>query len=88
MSHIPYYNQPESEGKKMNKNGYEIRAQLVELAKDYIEKQHASNVEYLTKAYQLGQIQQSAYLEAIKPYTLETIIAQANKMYDFVASKK
>lgn len=88
MSHIPYFNQPETEGKRMNKNGYEIRTQIVELAKDYLEKQHAANMEYAAKLVELGQMQQEAYLEIIKPYSFESIIEHANKMYDFVTNRK
>jgi hypothetical protein len=88
MSHIPYFNQPETESKRMNKNGYEIRAQLVELAKDYLEKQHAANLEYTAKLVELGQLQHESYLEAMKPYSLETVIQNASKMYEFVSSKK
>jgi hypothetical protein len=88
MSHIPYFNQPETESKRMNKNGYEIRAQLVELAKDYLEKHHADNLEYTAKLVELGQLQKEAYLAAMKPYSLEAVIEHANKMYEFVTSKK
>ena len=86
MSHVPYYNQTDTVSKKMNKNGYEIRAELVAIAKDYIEKQHAANVEYMTKLIALGQVDQSEYLKALKPYTIEAIIEQANKLYGFVAT--
>lgn len=88
MSHIPYYNQPDTESRKMNKNGYEIRADLVAVAKDYIEKQHALNVEYAAKMLELGNINRQAYLDMLKPYTFDSILEHANKMYDFVTSKK
>ena len=72
----------------MNKNGYEIRAQLVEIAKDYVEKQHSANMAYTAKLVELGQVQQEAYLEAIKPYSFEAVLEHANKMYEFVTNKK
>lgn len=88
MSHIPYYNQPETESKRMNKNGYEIRADLVAVAKDYIEKQHALNVEYANKMLEVGSITRETYFSMLKPYTFESIIEHANKMYEFVTAKK
>jgi hypothetical protein len=88
MSHIPYFNQSETESKRMSKNGYEIRAQLVELSKEYLEKQHEANVQYASKMFELGKLQQKEYLDMLKPYTLDSIIEHANKMYDFVTSKK
>jgi RecA/RadA recombinase len=88
MSHIPYYNQPDTESKRMNKNGYEIRAELVAVAKDYIEKQHATNVEYANKMLEVSALTTQEYLNMLKPYTFESILEHANKMYEFVASKK
>jgi hypothetical protein len=88
MSHIPYYNQPETESKRMNKNGYEIRAELVAVAKDYIEKQQAINKEYANKMLEIGTITQEEYMKMLKPYTFESIIEHANKMYEFVTAKK
>jgi hypothetical protein len=88
MSHIPYYNQPDTESKKMNKNGYEIRADLVAVAKDYIEKQHAINAKYGAEMLELGKITSEAYTEMLKPYTFDNILEHATKMYEFVTSKK
>ena len=88
MSHIPYYNQPDTESKRMNKNGYEIRAEVVAIAKDYLEKQHKANLEYVAKMTELGQKTSEAYVEALKPYTFEQILEHANKIYEFVTAKR
>lgn len=87
MSHIPYYGQPENKPTQPPKNGYEIRAQLIELAKDYVEKQSKANIEYAEKMQALGKIQLEEYMNAFKPYTMADIMARAQDMYSFVASK-
>lgn len=90
MSHIPYYGQPESKGKSMttnNKNGYEIRAHILELAKDYVEKQARLNIEYAEKMQALGKMRLEEYVNAFKPYTMEEVMAKATEMYSFVAKK-
>lgn len=85
MSHIPYYNQ---EDKPVNKNGFEIRADLVALAKDYMEKQSKLNIEYYNELLKIGKISTEDYLALIKPYTLEDILAKAKEIYGFVSAKK
>lgn len=87
MSHIPYYGQPESKTMQQPKNGYEIRAQLIEVAKDYVEKQSKANIEYAEKMQALGKIQLEEYMNAFKPYTMVDIMAKAQEMYTFVTSK-
>jgi hypothetical protein len=88
MSHIPYYGQQEPENKRTGKNGYELRAQLVELAKTYVENRHKNTVEYFDKLAKFGMVSTEEYLKAIKPYDITTVMEQAHKMYDFVLAKK
>lgn len=90
MSHIPYYGQQENKGKPSmtsNKNGYEIRAHILELAKDYIEKQARINLEYAEKMQAIGNLTMEEYTKAMKPYTMEDIIDKATEMYSFVSRK-
>jgi hypothetical protein len=86
MSHIPYYGQQEDT--HMNKNGFEIRTDMLTLAKDYIEKQAAINKEYYTKMYEIGKVTTDQYLEAIKPYSFDQVLDKAKELYSFVSSKK
>jgi hypothetical protein len=87
MSHIPYYGQAEGKPMQQTKNGYEIRAQLIEVAKDYVEKQSKANIDYVEKMQALGKIQLEEYMNAFKPYTMVDIMAKAQEMYSFVSSK-
>ena len=90
MSHIPYYGQQENKGKPPmtgTKNGYEIRAQVLEYAKQYVEEQKKLNIAYAEKMHALGKMQLDAYLEAIKPYSMQEILDKATEMYSFVSRK-
>ena len=87
MSHIPYYGQTEGKPMQPTKNGYEIRAQIIELAKDYVEKQAKANIEYVEKLQTLGKTSIQEYTDAFKPYTLQDIMAKAQEMYSFVSAK-
>ena len=90
MSHIPYYGQQENKGKQYmtgTKNGYEIRAQVLEYAKQYVEEQKKLNIAYAEKMHALGKMQLDAYLEAVKPYSMQEILDKATEMYSFVSRK-
>ena len=90
MSHIPYYGQSEHKGTQMNttnKNGYEIRAYVMELAKDYVEKQTKANLEYVEKMHSLGKATLDEYLKAMQPYTMKDIMDKTKEMYSFVSFK-
>ena len=88
MSHIPYYGQQESKTPMTsNKNGYEIRAQVLEYAQNYVEEQKKLNIAYAEKMHKLGKMHLDAYLEAIKPYSMQEILEKATEMYSFVSRK-
>lgn len=83
MSHLPYYNPNEKPGK----NGYEIRANVLQLAKEYLENLHQVNLTYAKNMMELGQLQQEEYLKMIKPYTFDEYMKKAQEMYSFVEKK-
>lgn len=84
MSHIPYYNQPE--GTKKMKNGFELRTELMAMAKDYVEKQYAANVEYVKKTSELLSAEELVAL--MKPYSFDDVLSYARQMYSFVNTKE
>lgn len=83
MSHIPYYGQAE----KTHKTGYEIRAQMLELAKSYLENMQKANLQYAEKMMELGQIQAEEYTNLLKPYSFEDMMKKAQEFYGFVERK-
>ena len=73
-------------------NPFEIRAQLLEISKSYLDKQFEINTEFARKAFdemvKNGITVQEKYQEFMpKMYNLEDVVEQAKKLYGFVNSK-
>jgi hypothetical protein len=70
-----------------NKNPFEIRADILEMAKDYMDKQTALNLQYWEKMLTLGQATMEDVKAAYTPYTMEDLTKKAQEMYSFVSNK-
>ena len=73
----------------MTKNGFEIRADVLELAKDYMDKQTALNVEMweqLTKTNPIidAKEMQESFEKVYKMYSTDELMAKAQEFYAFV----
>jgi hypothetical protein len=73
-------------------NPFEIRAQLLEMSKDYLDKQFEINTEFARKSFdemvKNGMAVQEKYQDFMpKMYNLEDVVEQAKKLYGFVNSK-
>jgi len=73
-------------------NPFEIRAQLLEMSKQYLDKQFEINTEFARQAFDTavknGQAMQDKYQEYMpKMYTMDQVVEQAKKLYGFVNSK-
>lgn len=66
------------------KNPFEIRAEVLEMAKSYMDRQMELNLEYASKMNEIGQIQLEEYKNAFKPYTVEELMEKAKEFYSFV----
>lgn len=71
-----------------NKNPFEIRAEMLYLAKDYMDKQIKMNTEYAEELHKLGKIQTEEYLKQFQPYTFDELMEKAQEMYSFVSNKE
>lgn len=69
------------------KNPFQIRAEVLELAKDYMDTQYQLNLEYSQKSRELGSMKKDEYLAALKPYTFDDMMEKAKEMYDFISKK-
>jgi hypothetical protein len=70
-----------------NKTGFEIRADVLEMAKSYMDKQVELNIEYSTRLAEIGHIQMEELKEAFKPYSVEDLMEKAKEFYSFVEKK-
>ena len=68
------------------KNGFELRTELMAMAKDYVEKQYSANLEFVNKAAELLTSEEVKKLT--KPYSFDDVLRYAREMYSFVNTKE
>ena len=71
----------------MAKNPFEIRADIMAMAKDYLDKQTALNVQYWEKMFSLSGNNIKEMETAYTAYSMEELLAKAQEMYSFVSKK-
>mgnify|MGYP000412765097 CR=1 FL=1 len=70
-----------------NKNPFEIRADMLALAKDYMDQQYQVNIQLAEKLVEQGQETLAELQETYKMYSTEELMAKAKEMYSFVSTK-
>ena len=71
-----------------NKNPFEIRSEILQLAKEYMDKQREMHQEYTEKMIEAGHAQMNEVINAYKPYTFDELMEKTKEFYSFVSSKK
>jgi len=69
------------------KNPFEIRAEMLQMAKDYMDQQYKMNIQLATDMYDQGQKNMIELQDAYKMYSVEDMMAKAKEMYSFVSKK-
>jgi len=72
----------------MAKNPFEIRAEMITLAKEYLDQVTALNIEAATKMMEQGKLQVEEYQKAVQMYSMDDLMAKAKEMYTFVSTKE
>ena len=67
-----------------SKNPFELRTEVLTMAKDYMDKQYEMNLEMSKKMIEAGQ---KAVEEFPTMYTIEELTKKAQEMYLFVSKK-
>lgn len=70
-----------------NKNPFEIRSDMLQLAKEYMDQQTKMNVDFATKMFEAGEKSAEELKTAMTPYTMDELMEKAKEMYSFVSSK-
>jgi len=70
-----------------NKNPFEIRADILSIAIDYMDKQHAVNMELTKQMVEAGQKTVEELQKASQFYSTEDLMKKAQEMYSFVSKK-
>jgi hypothetical protein len=72
----------------MAKNPFEIRTEMIALAKEYLDQVTALNIEAANKMMEAGKIQAEEYHKAVQMYTMDDLMTKAQEMYKFVSTKE
>jgi len=72
----------------MAKNPFEIRTEMIALAKEYLDQVTALNIEAANKMIEAGKIQAEEYQKAVQMYTMDDLMTKAQEMYKFVSTKE
>lgn len=70
-----------------NKNPFEIRAEMISLAKEYMDQVTALNIDTATKMMEAGKIQADEFAKMTQMYSMEQLMEKAQEMYAFVSKK-
>ena len=70
-----------------NKNPFEIRAEMLQMAKDYMDQQWRMNIQLVNDLYETGLKTADEVAEAYKIYSTEELMQKAKEMYSFVSKK-
>lgn len=70
-----------------NKNPFEIRAEMLQLAKDYMDQQYQINKEMAEKMFEAGTKTVHELQDAYKMYSMDELMSKAKEMYAFVSTK-
>lgn len=71
----------------MNKNPFEIRAEMLQLAKDYMDKQQEMNIQLMNDLFEQNKVQMEEVKAAYKMYSMDELMDKAKEMYGFVSKK-
>lgn len=72
----------------MAKNPYEIRAEMLQIAKDYMDQQYNMNVQFAERMMEQSKLSAEDLKEMYKMYTIEDLMTKAQEMYKFVSTKE
>jgi hypothetical protein len=75
-----------------NKNPFELRTDILAMAKDYMDQQYQLNVQFAQRAFDEALAAQKVSADAWKKYvpemyTIEDLMKKAQELYGFVSSK-
>ena len=74
-----------------NKNPFEIRADMLNLAKEYMDQQYHMNIQFLENMVAEGKKAreeiEDQLKDAYKMYSMDELMAKAKEMYNFVSTK-
>ena len=71
-----------------NKNPFEIRSEMLQLAKDYMDQQYQMNIMFAEKMVDEGKKTIEEIKDSYNMYSMDDLMEKAKEMYNFVSEKK
>lgn len=70
-----------------NKNPFEIRAEMLQLAKEYMDQQYHMNIQFAENMVEQGKKTMEEVKASYEMYSMDDLMEKANEMYSFVSKK-
>ena len=70
-----------------NKNPFEIRTEMLAMAKDYMDRAWEMNYMFTQQMFEQGKKTTEEMQAALKPYSTEELMKKATELYSFVSKK-
>ena len=70
-----------------NKNPFEIRTEMLQMAKDYMDRAWEMNYMFTQQMFDQGKKTTEEMQAALKPYSTEELMKKATELYSFVTKK-
>ena len=70
-----------------HKNPFEIRTEMLQMAKDYMDQQYQMNIQLANDLYEQGQKTAEEVKDAYQIYSVEDMMNKAKELYSFVSKK-
>lgn len=70
-----------------NKNPFEIRQEVLQMAKDYMDQQWTMNVDFTRQMFEMNKATIEDMQAALKPYSIDSLMGKAQELYAFVSKK-
>lgn len=71
-----------------HKNPFELRAEILQLAKEYMDAQYQLNLQLMNDLFEQNQATVDEVKEAYKMYSMDELMDKAKEMYSFVNKKE
>ena len=75
-----------------NKNPFEIRAEMLQLAKEYMDQQYHMNIQFyenmIAEGNKAREDIETQVKDAYRMYSVDELMEKAKEMYAFVSEKK
>ena len=71
----------------MSKNPFEIRAEMLQLAKEYMDQQYHMNVQFAESMMEQGKKTIEDVQSSYQMYSMDDLMEKAKEMYSFVSKK-